>query len=152
MLSLVQEPMVPSWAERVPAIKGKQIRKTTDHTYIKRWNVHGTEMETLTQPGPREGDAQTDPGRVVKGSPNTQGVRKHFKQREEIILEKSQQELGAPAGHKVLQLSVRLGWEHRSGQWWSYRMRHTAHRGHVFPGQENWTHPWTSRRNEKAFK
>ena len=36
MLSLVQEPMVPSWAERVPAIKGKQIRKTTDHTYIKR--------------------------------------------------------------------------------------------------------------------
>lgn len=42
-------------------------------------------METLTQPGPREGDAQTDPGRMVKGSPNTQGVRKHFKQREEII-------------------------------------------------------------------
>ena len=63
-------------------------------------------MGTLTQPGPREGNVRTDPGRVVKGLPGTQVVRKHFRQREEIILEESQQELGAPAGHKVLQLSV----------------------------------------------
>lgn len=32
-------------------------------------------METLTQPGPRKGDAQTDPGRVVKGLPNTGSVK-----------------------------------------------------------------------------
>lgn len=37
----------------------------------------------------------------------TLGVQTHFRQREEIILEESQRELGAPAGHKVLQLRVR---------------------------------------------
>lgn len=36
LLSLIQEPMVPSWAGRVPALKGRQTRKTTDHTHINR--------------------------------------------------------------------------------------------------------------------